>query len=96
MGAGTCWMDFPGDRRIWMFGRRIWPGGLILSPFFILIVRKRSWLKGCWKGASRVAGLMIIRRLLPNGLKFLMTIPNLSLIITQSLTKFVESIQIDP
>lgn len=45
MEADICLMVFQEANKIWMFGKKLWLGGLILKRSYILIANKNNQLK---------------------------------------------------
>lgn len=90
MVADICLMVSQEVNKIWMFGKKSWPSGLILKPFFTSIVKKMNWSKDSYTEARPVEDQMITNKLSEKGFKSLTIIQSQSLIITPNSIRSAE------
>lgn len=76
--------------KTWMFGKKLWPNGLILKPSSISTAIKTNSLKDFYTEVKQAEDLMITRIQSRKDFTFLMIIQNQLLIIILNLVKFAE------
>lgn len=82
-------------RKTWMFGKKLWPNGLILKLSFISTVNKKNSLRDFYTEAKLAEDLMITNKQSKKDFTSSMTTQNQSLTITLNSVKFAELKLID-